>query len=147
MEDWKKFETDHFIVYCRDEDDLKVFDSNITYGNKWYKKIPLTERLEKMYMRTKRMLGTKHPKKKLEIKVHHNQADLSNTYKEMYLKENKTIRAWYNFFRNLICVNARTVEDDVLAHEIAHALTDHHFGMRPPRPMAEIIARYAGARF
>jgi len=130
-----------------DTDDLKVFDRKITYGNKWYKRIPLEERLEKIYDKTRRMLGTKPPKKKIEILVHHNQEHLGATFTDTFLKNNSKICAWYNYHRNRICVNARTIANNILAHEIGHALTDHHFGQRPPRPRAEIIARYVGGRF
>ena len=33
----------------------------------------------------------------------------------------------------------------ILAHEMAHAVIDHYFGVKPPKATAEILAQYVDA--
>jgi hypothetical protein len=39
-------------------------------------------------------------------------------------------------------MNVNDLHEGMLAHELAHAIVDHYLLVRPPRPTAEIIARY-----
>ena len=39
-------------------------------------------------------------------------------------------------------IRVQDINEGILAHEMAHAIIDHFFDIRPPRATAEILARY-----
>jgi hypothetical protein len=41
-------------------------------------------------------------------------------------------------------VSVADLHEGMLAHEMAHAIIDHFFAVRPPSSTAEILARYVG---
>ena len=43
---------------------------------------------------------------------------------------------------NTIYVNVDDTQEEILAHEMAHAIIDHYLLVRPPAAAAEILARY-----
>ena len=52
-------------------------------------------------------------------------------------------RAWDIHALKTIYVNANDLNEDMLAHEMAHAIVDHYLLFRPPFATGEILAQYA----
>jgi hypothetical protein len=48
--------------------------------------------------------------------------------------------AFYLFEDNTIYATAKDLSESVLAHEMAHCIIDHYFGVRPPRRIEELLA-------
>ncbi len=48
----------------------------------------------------------------------------------------------YVYENNTIYVSAKDLSESVLVHEMAHAIIDHFFGVRPPRKVEELLAMY-----
>lgn len=53
--------------------------------------------------------------------------------------------AIYVFENNTIYATAKDLSTSVLAHEMAHCIIDHYFGVRPPRKVEEMLAMYVDA--
>ena len=53
--------------------------------------------------------------------------------------------AFYVFENNTIYATAKDLSTSVLAHEMAHCIIDHYFGIRPPRKVEEMLAMYVDA--
>ena len=66
---------------------------------------------------------------------------LHQAYYNLY-NQPKKIRAWYIFELNTIYVSATDINENMLAHEMAHAIIDNFLSVRPPSATAEILARY-----
>ena len=52
-------------------------------------------------------------------------------------------QAIYLFESNTVYADYPELSESVLAHEMAHAVIDHYFGVRPPRKIEEMLAIYA----
>lgn len=65
-----------------------------------------------------------------------------NEVRDKLIGKDCRFRSWYVFDQNTIYVNARDINEGILAHEMAHAIIDHYMAIRPPRATAEILSRY-----
>ena len=51
-------------------------------------------------------------------------------------------QAIYLFEINTVYADYAEISESVVAHEMAHAVIDHYFGVRPPRKVEEMLAIY-----
>jgi hypothetical protein len=151
---WKRLETAYTILFYQSTEDLKKFCTKIQYrpknqtesgsssaiGIEDIKKNPV-KKTDAVFERVQNILGMQKKMDKVKIHIYKNNAQLQQAYRALY-QETCTIRAWYRHKNNTIYMNVNDLHEGMLAHELAHAIVDHYLLVRPPRPTAEIIARY-----
>jgi len=153
--EWKEIKTRYTIIRYQSYGDLKRFDKNIDYSvissssglellssalesNDLKDKIK--DKVDAIFRRVQQILDMRKKVEKVKINIYQDRKNLKKVFKEIYKKEGK-LRAWYIFEYNTIYLNVKDLHEGMLAHEIAHSIIDHYFGVRPPSATAEIIAR------
>ena len=68
--------------------------------------------------------------------------DVAAVYRQKYGKNANHI-AYYSLKENTIYVSVANASLRVISHEIAHAVVDHYFDVRPPYNMHELMAQFA----
>ena len=153
-ESWQRLETKHTTICYRTPSDLDKFDRMVAYfPGQWvfpnpFRKSESKDRLQKigqkidtLYERVQEILDMRKWFKKVSINLYADKKELDAAYFELY-RQPCQIRAWYAYESNTIYVNADDTHEEILAHEMAHAIIDHYLLVRPPAAAAEILARY-----
>ena len=151
---WQNIETKHTIIDYQSPEDLKTFNKKVVYCStqRSLKSLfspsssnSLTDRLKKkvdaLYERVQEMLDMRERMNKVIINISHNEKQLNAAFYKIF-KQKCSVRAWYIYEFNTIYINADDLNEGILAHEMAHAIIDHYFAVRPPKATAEILARY-----
>jgi hypothetical protein len=153
-ESWQSLETKYTAIHYHTVNDLYKFDRMVAYSpGQWgfpslFKKSDPKDRLEKigrkvdtLYERVQEILDMRKWFKKVSINLYADKKELDAAYFELY-RQPCQIRAWYAYEFNTIYVNVDDTHEEILAHEMAHAIIDHYLLVRPPAAAAEILARY-----
>lgn len=151
---WQNLETKHTIIDYQSPEDLKTFNKKVVYysAQRSLKSLfspsgsnSLTDRLKKkvdaLYERVQEILDMRERMNKVIINISHDKKQLNAAFYRIF-KKKCSVRAWYIYEFNTIYINADDLNEGILAHEMAHAIIDHYFAVRPPEATAEILARY-----
>jgi len=151
---WLNIETKHIIIDYQSLEDLKTFNKKVVYysARQSLKSLfspsdsnSLTDKLKKkvdaLYERAQEILDMRKRMNKVIINISHDEKQLQAAFYKIF-KKKCSVRAWYIYEFNTIYINADDLNEGILAHEMAHAIIDHHFTVRPPEATAEILARY-----
>ena len=68
--------------------------------------------------------------------------DIARIYQDKYQEHIDHI-AYYSLSEDTIYISAEDTRLSVIAHEIAHAIVDHYFKVRPPYKIHELMAQFA----
>jgi len=115
-----------------EEEELLIWSRRITYGNRLFRKLPVEDRVDKLFVRVQTLLDCPSMKG-LKIRLHRRVHMLRP--KGYYSHYNKTVH---------LCI--RDGKNKVLAHELGHAVFDNFLGRRAPGKMGEIMAKYVAVR-
>ena len=153
-ESWQSLETKYTAIHYHTVSDLYKFDRMIAYSpGQWgfpslFKKSDPKDRLEKigrkvdtLFEKVQKILDMRKRFQKVIINVCADKKELDAAYLQLN-KQPCQIRAWYAYELNTIYINIKDVHEEILAHEMAHAIIDHYLLVRPPAAAAEILARY-----
>ncbi|MBW2075389.1 MAG: hypothetical protein JRI58_11710 [Deltaproteobacteria bacterium] len=151
---WKSIETKHTIIQYQTLEDLKKFNKKVAYYSLgWGLKSlfsgsgsdnmadKLKKKVDALYRRVQEILDMRKKIEKVIINIYHDKKQLHAAYYKIFKKKCPS-RAWYIYEYNTIYINADDLHERMLAHEMAHAIIDHYFAVRPPTATAEILARY-----
>lgn len=145
--------TRHTILTFNSVEDMAVFGDAIQFAESnslasifsspspGDTKKELVRKIDLLFEKVQLILDMRKPMNKVKIKVHSNQAQLQQSFRKIYKKDDNP-RGWYLFDNNTVYINAEDVQEGMLAHELGHAIIDHYFSVRPPRATAEILAKY-----
>ncbi len=78
----------------------------------------------------------------ITVRILKDRSAVSAVYLQKYNKKVNYL-AYYSLSENTIYFSARDANIRVVAHEIAHAVIDHFFEVRPPYTMHELMAQFA----
>lgn len=152
---WQQLETRHAILLFESSEVLAGFDRQIRYraGHDAARELRqasdgagdngIAGRIDALFMRVQEILDMRRKMARVTIKIYPDSAALQEVYQRLFPRENP-MRAWYLFEKNTIYVSVADLHEGMLAHEMAHAIIDHFFAVRPPSSTAEILARYVG---
>ncbi len=158
---WKSLETKYSTLRYRDFDDLTKFHKKINYSSgSWNIKSlfgdldsndlveDITKKTDALYERAQNILGMHKIMQKVTIILYSNKDQLRNSYSMISngsthsYGHSSVPRAFFIFKFNNICINAEDLHEGILAHEMAHFIIDNFLNTQPPKPTAEILARY-----
>ena len=151
---WQRIETKHTVIQYENLNDLRKFENKINYtrNESVFKglffsstskdpKEAIKKKVEALFERVQEILDMRARINKIIITIYPDKNRLDEIY--YYITGTKCrIRSWYIYESNTIYINAGDVHEGILAHEMAHAIIDHYFSVRPPKATAEILARY-----
>lgn len=151
---WQRIETKHTIIQYENLKDLKKFEGKIDYSQdeSVFKglffsstsndlKEAIHKKVEALFERVQEILDMRTKLNKIILNIYPNKNRLDEIYHHITGTKCQ-IRSWYIYESNTIYINANDIHEGILAHEMAHAIIDHYFSVRPPRTTAEILARY-----
>jgi len=151
---WQSIETKHTIIHYQSLENLKTFNKKVVYysARQSLKSLfspsgsdNLTDNLKKkvdaLYERVQEILDMRKRMKKIIINIYHDKKQLNAAFYKIYRRKS-LFRAFYIYKYNTVYINVENVHEGMLAHEMAHAIIDHYFKVRPPKATAEILARY-----
>ena len=101
----------------------------------------IARKVDTLYEKVQEILDMRKPFDKINIDIYADKKALHAAYFKLY-KKPCNIRAWYVYELNTIHINIKDVHEELLAHEMAHAIIDHYLLVRPPAATAEILAGY-----
>jgi hypothetical protein len=104
----------------------------------------LQQKVDAVFERVQQILDMRSRMNKIRINVYSDKEALGRAYIRLTGNILNT-RAWYVYEANAVYLNAKDVHEGILAHELAHAIIDNYFAVRPPRATAEILSRYVDA--
>jgi len=107
--------------------------------------------LDALFQRVQMILEMPLPKLKVNIRIHRNLDALSKFFRQNYGGPNAkqqqmgaSVRgpAFYVKRTNTIHLQTGKMKIGILAHEMAHCVTDHYFAVQPPSGVAELMSQY-----
>ena len=149
---WHTLETKYTKIVHQYESDFIKLESEIEYAHDWQGqslsesvhkdfKVRLSHKVDVLFERVQQILDMRSRTKKVKIKIYPDKKALRLAYFALFYKKCR-LKAWYLFERNTVYVTVEDIHAGMLAHELAHAIIDHYFSVRPPKATAEILARY-----
>ncbi len=158
---WKSLETRYSILRYQSLKDLQKIHKKIKCSPKvWgFKSIfcgldsnnledNITKKIDALYERAQNILGMRKNMKKVTIILYSNKNQLRNSYSRICNISTQAYghssmpRAFFIYKLNNIYINVEDLHEGILAHEMAHFIVDNFLSLQPPKPTAEILARY-----
>ena len=139
--------TQFATISYRTEKDLEQFTRKLGNGLPFFdgnlRKDPrlTAKRLDGLVMRVMAILDMRMPGLRFSITIHPDDKEIQTAY-AMYAKGKRTPVAYYDHAKRTIAVSADTVNENILAHEIAHAVICAWSPSPPPVATQEILANY-----
>jgi hypothetical protein len=153
-ENRNSFSSKFCTVFYDNEVDLKRVDRNIKldfsnyYSPSSYKEdadlsteAMISGKLDSIFNRAEKMLDMYPAKIHVAINIYKNQEDLDKVYEEFFNEPNKAL-SFYIYKTNTIYTIEPQLNENILAHEIAHCIIDHYFVILPPRKIQEMLSGY-----
>jgi hypothetical protein len=122
---------------------LRYFDLN--YGRRpdslasWEEKIAY--RMDLLMERVKQLLDIYPQGLNLKVRIFKTYKELSDAH-YAFSGIRGDYKAFYVHNLRTIYVSEETINDSVMAHEMAHVVADHYFQVVPPETISEMIAQY-----
>ena len=111
---------------------LSGFDEKIAY------------RLNLLFDRVKAILGMYPAEISFKIKIFKDSQMAYDKFFEITKRKLK-VKAFYSRKDKVMYTSESDISDSVIAHEMAHAICDHYFVVKPPVSAEEILARHVDA--
>ena len=104
----------------------------------------LAAKCDTLFRRAQELLDMYPPGIHVTVKIARRREEIRSTHAAHYGFGTEAI-AFYVFAHNTIYATGKDLSASVLAHEMAHCIIDHYFGIRPPRKIEEMLAMYVDA--
>ena len=152
QESSKTYETRYASISYVEVKDLHTFTRNIGSGlsSMWEKpeQNPLLAKtqVDKIVESIMSLLDMNPPNLRFGITLYRTQAEVTTAYRAQGMLGAAPI-AFYSHRTRNIAVAIDTITDNIIAHEIAHAVISAYFVIPPPARMQEILAQYMDKHF
>lgn len=149
----RKIESNHFTVYYAPELEIAVLtqqlnispSDEILVGKSSKERNPLASGLSDMvdtlFMRVCDILDMQLYSYKGNIKICKDDDYLKAVYKNLF-NQNLTRPAFYVNSLNTIYISQESFQQEILGHEIGHAIISHYFVVSPSVKIQEVLASY-----
>ena len=158
----KTYQTHYVTISYGDEKDLHIFTNNIGTGLSFLRENPeknpllAKARVDKIVETICSLLDMHPPNLRFGINLYRTQSEVTSAYYRASGTANAYNAhgasgpapiAFYSHGPRNISVAIDNISDNVLAHEIAHAIISAYFVIPPPARMQEILAQYMDRHF
>ncbi len=155
QEENRRFFSSKFCtVFYYDDVDLKRVNRRVNlgfsnfYSPRSYREDPgfsiediLSDKLDAIFNRAQDILDMYPAKIHVAINIYKTQADLDRVYEEFFNEKNSAT-SFYIYKTNTIYIIEPYLNENILAHDMAHCIIDHYFVILPPRKIQEMLAVY-----
>lgn len=140
------------LVYAQ-EDLLKTFNKEVRLGGLSYlvrNRTSITvsdevkNKVDAIIEKVQSVLAMFPKMPRFKIVLLSSTSDVAKVYKALYLK-NADYIAFYSPREKTVYVSVDDASLHVFAHELAHVVIDHYFGIAPPTHIHEVLAQYVEA--
>ncbi len=148
------FSSKFCTVFYENDIDLKKVNRKLNlgfsnfYSPRSYKESPgfsledmISDKLDAIFNRAEEILDMYPARIHVAINIYKRQEDLDRVYEEFFNEPNKAV-SFYIYKTNTIYTIESQLNENILAHEIAHCIIDHYFVILPPRKIQEMLAVY-----
>ena len=141
------YHTTFATINYADENDLLRFTRNIGNGLKLFGENPRknprlsAKRVDALVMRVMTILDMRMANLHFNIVIYPEDNEIKRTYAVLSSGKSNAV-AYYDHATRTIAVSVDSVDDRILAHEIAHAVICAWFGSPPPSSTQEILAEF-----
>jgi hypothetical protein len=156
---WKQLKTKHTVVFYRDRGDLDVLEKKLRMGVflglfalskevKNHSASLLKKKIDRIFESNQDVLEIKGMKERVNIYVHADQREVDLAHRdiikryEMSPSAHQSHIAFYFHGEKAVHISLEKVTEGVLAHELGHAILDHHLLVPPPKVVGELVARH-----
>jgi hypothetical protein len=146
------YQTRYAAISYVEAKDLHTFTRNIGSGLSFLLESPeqnpllAKTKVDKIVESVCSLLDMHPPSFRFGITLYRTQAEVTTAYKAQGMPGPAPI-AFYSHGSRNIAVAINTITDNILAHEIAHAVISAYFVTPPPARMQEILAQYMDKNF
>lgn len=154
-EGWNVFSSRFCTVFYENDVSLKFVNKHITlnfsdfYSPRHFREKPnlsteniLAGKFDAIFSRVREVLDMYPSRLYLTINIYKSQENLDIVYEDIFEEPNEAI-SFYIYKTNTIYTTESNINENILAHEMAHCIIDHYFVILPPRKIQEILAVYA----
>ena len=145
---WNKaYRTRYATIYYEDQEDLSSFARQIGSGLNYLlenpKKDPLlaAKRVDRLVNDVMKILDMRPAVLRFSIDIYRTRTEIDRAYARL-ISNRQPPAAYYDHASRTIAVSLDSVTDQILAHEIAHAVICSYFTILPPVKTQEILAQY-----
>ena len=149
---WQSVESRYFTVFYRPSVNLKKMEKKlkrrrfdvVSGGGYEYLSTnaeKVAYRLDRIFERVKEILDMYPQNMNVKIKIFKDRRELIDAYEKVF-GEREDIVSFYIYRHETIYTDAVDISDSVIAHEMAHAIVDHYFLIRPPETVKEMLSCY-----
>jgi len=150
--EWDVTEGSYCTIYTRPGADLAMIERKLKrrgfylegHMSKSYATDPkekLAFRMDLIFRRVEEILNMYPRKINVAVYVYASPSEMKNAYFEIF-RVREDVKSFYIHKNGAIYTDETDVSDSVLSHEMAHAISDHYFMVRPPDKVREILATY-----
>jgi len=118
------------------------------YSPRTYKENPeisieeiISDKFDAIFNKAEEILDMYPARIHVAINIYKRQEDLDKVYEEFFNEPNKAV-SFYIYKTNTIYAIESQLNENILAHEMAHCIIDHYFVILPPRKIQEMLAAY-----
>jgi hypothetical protein len=150
----KLFSTRFCTVFCEEGVDIKTVNKRLNlsfsdfYSPRGFKQRPdlsiedmISDKIDAIFNRAEEILDMYPAKIHVAINIYKTQKELNEVY-EGFFHEPNTAPSFYIYKTNAIYTVESAINENILAHEMAHCIIDHYFVILPPKKIQEMLAVY-----
>ena len=101
----------------------------------------ISDKIDAIFNRAEEILDMYPAKIHVSINIYKTQKELNEVY-EGFFHEPNTAPSFYIYKTNAIYTVESAINENILAHEMAHCIIDHYFVILPPKKIQEMLAVY-----
>lgn len=154
---WVTIQSEYFTIEYEDTVDIKsvvsrlsrrgILSGSFLWSDRSTSSAPedkIAGMVDKLLKRAEETLNMYTPGLKLTLKIFNERSSLENAYFRMF-GTRKDYDAFYVYENRTIYTSRYSVSDSVIIHEMAHAVVDDYFLVKPPPKVSELLATYVDA--
>jgi len=101
----------------------------------------ISDKFDAIFNKAEEILDMFPARIRVAVNIYKRQEDLDKVYEEFFNEPNKAV-SFYIYKTNTIYAVESQLNENILAHEMAHCIIDHYFVILPPRKIQEMLSAY-----
>jgi hypothetical protein len=101
----------------------------------------IADKFDAIFSKVEEMLDMYPARIHAAVNIYKSQEDLDKVYEEFFNEPNKAV-SFYIYKTNTIYTVESQLNENILAHEMAHCIIDHYFVILPPKKIQEMLSAY-----
>jgi hypothetical protein len=101
----------------------------------------ISDKFDAIFNKAEEILDMYPARIRVAINIYKRQEGLDKVYEEFFNEPNKAV-SFYIYKTNTIYAIESKLNENILAHEMAHCIIDHYFVILPPRKIQEMLSAY-----